>query len=113
MGPVRGGAGDGVETQRGGEAATDAVVIAANGELRFRANRIDDLIGAGAVADDVAEIPEDIEAGGVEDGGKGFEVRVDVGEDEGAHRPERTSFVVYSIIFLQIGSYLVSQFYYK
>ena len=75
MGPVGGGAGDGIEAERGGEAATDAIVIAADGELRFWSDQINDLVGAGSVADDIAEIPESIEgAGGVEDGVESFEV---------------------------------------
>ncbi len=89
-GPEGGGAGDGVEAVGRGEAAADAVVIAADDEVVEGADAVDDLVGAAAVADDVAEVPEFVDSrrqiGGVgEDGLESFEVAVDVGEDEGAH----------------------------
>ncbi len=85
--PGYGGAGGGVEVDGGGEAAADAVVIAADGDGGERADEVDDLVGAAAVADGVAKVPERVKAavGGGERGGEGFEVAVDVGEDEGAH----------------------------
>jgi hypothetical protein len=44
------------------------------------------LVGAGPVTYQIAEVPESVEgACGVENGGEGFEVSVDVGEDKGAH----------------------------
>ena len=87
VGPGGGGAGDGVEAERGGEAAADAVVVAADVERGERADDVDDLVGAGAVADHVAEVPDGVvgAGGGFEDGVEGFEVGVDIGEDEGAH----------------------------
>lgn len=86
-GPGDGGAGGGVEVDGGGETTADAVVVAADGDGGERADEVDDLVGAAAVADGVAEIPDGVEAAGSggEDGGKGFEVGVDVGENEGAH----------------------------
>ena len=87
FGPLDGGASRGIEVDGGGEAAADAVVIAADGDGGERADEVDDLIGAAAVTDGVAEIPQGVEAGGrgVEGGGESFEVAVNVGEDEGAH----------------------------
>ena len=59
--PVGGVAGDGVEAEGGGETATDAVMVAADIELGLRADDVDDFVWAGSVADDIAEIPEDVE----------------------------------------------------
>ena len=88
-GPEGGVAGDGVEVVGRGEAAADAVVVAADDEGGEGADEVDDLVGAGAVADDIAEIPELVISasarGSGEDGLEGFKVAVDVGEDEGAH----------------------------
>ena len=64
-------------------------MVAANDEGGDGADEVEDLVGAGAVADHVAEVPELVVASvrlcGFEDGFQGFEVAVDVGEDEGAH----------------------------
>ena len=82
-----GGARDRVEAEGGGEAAADAVVVAADVECGQRADDVDDLVGAGAVADHVAEVPDGVvgAGGGFKDSVEGFEIAVDVGEDEGAH----------------------------
>ena len=81
------GAGDGIEADRGGEAAADAVMVAADVEGGDRTDDVEDLIGAGSVADEIAEVPDGVEVAlrGLEDGVEGFEVGVNVGEDEGAH----------------------------
>ena len=87
-GPEGGGAGDGVEGVGRGEAAGDAVMVAADDEGGEGADAVEDLVGAGAVADHVTEVPELVEAGelrGGEDGVERFKVAVDVGEDEDAH----------------------------
>ncbi len=76
----------GLKPCRAGEAAADAIVIAAHVDARERADGVDDLVRIGAVADDVAEVPKLVEgAGGGEHGLKSLEVAVDVGDDEGAH----------------------------
>ena len=90
VGPGGGGSGDGVEAEGGGEAAADAVVIAADDEGLERADAVDDLVGSSAVADEVAEVPDFVvEAFGCgKDGFESFEVGVNVREDESAHAAE-------------------------
>src|SRR5687767_256733 len=79
-----------IEAGAGGEPGSHLVVIASN-DLRRRhgLDAIDDGVGVGAVADQVAEDEHAIEAlagGGGEHGVERLEVRVDVADDEVTHQ---------------------------
>jgi hypothetical protein len=63
-------------------------VVADQAGLAVLAHQLDALVGAGAVADDVAQAPELVHPGVldvVEDGLQGRQVRVDVAEDGCSH----------------------------
>ena len=85
LGPFCGGAGVGVEVPGVDLADGGPVVISGDGDVIVISQQVDDFGRVGAVADDVAEGPELVDGatgmGVVEDGVKGLEVGVDVGED--------------------------------
>src|SRR5438270_6132624 len=88
--PERGGFRGVVETFGVVEAGGDAVVIAADVELRrlHRAHRVEDLVRLRAVADEIAETNDLIEllaADAVHDRAQGLGVRMQIADDERAH----------------------------
>ena len=89
-GPQGGGAGGGVEQVGVKLAGSGVVVVAGHGEVRMAPQPGDAGAGVGAVAHQVAQEPDNIPAavgaGVGQDGVKGFQVGMDVGKDEGAHR---------------------------
>jgi hypothetical protein len=87
-GPVDGGAGGFGEVIWLGEAGGGSVVVADDGEGVAGREEGEALVGAGVVAYGVAEVEDLVDLQLVERGedrGKGFEVRVDVGEEGVAH----------------------------
>src|SRR5215467_12130767 len=76
-----------IEACGAGESAADAIMISTHVDACERADGVDDLVGIGAVADDVAEIPKLIEgARSGEHGLKGLKISVNIGDDQGTHR---------------------------
>lgn len=74
--------------------AQDGEVVVADDRVKVlqRAQAADDLVWFGAVADDVAaaDVAFDAEVlEKIEDGGQGFQIRVDVGKDPVDHRQQR------------------------
>ena len=89
LGPADGGRGDGVERLQGFGAAHGLVVVAPDDRQGFEGvDLADDLVGRGAVADQVAQadVVVDLFLGReLEQDFEGFQVAVDVAEDQVAH----------------------------
>ena len=86
MGPGSRGSRDRIEAEGGCETTADAIMVTAHVELGSGTDQVNDFIGAGAIADYVTEVPQNIEwSSRFEDGVECFEVSVDVGENQGAH----------------------------
>ncbi len=88
--PADGGGGDGVERLDRIVLGDGLVVVAADDGQRLQApDDTDDLVGRGAVADQVAQADVVVDAalvGQLQDGGQGFQVAVDVAEDQNPHQ---------------------------
>lgn len=85
LGPFCGGFGVGIEIPGVDLANGSPVVVAGYGDMVVLPKEVDDFSGVGAVANDVTEGPKFVDwatgMGVGEDGVKGLEVGVDVGED--------------------------------
>jgi hypothetical protein len=89
LGPLDRGRGDGIERLHRVLAGDRLVVVPPDdGERLERLDLLDGFVGRGPVADKIAEanvLVDPVTLGVFQDGGQGFEVAVDVAEDQGAH----------------------------
>ena len=82
-GPDGGGGGHRIEVIELKQAGGGFVVIPANENFAKVAGSVDDFVGRGSVADDIAEVGDEIERwGGRKAGFQGFEVGVNVAEQQ-------------------------------
>lgn len=85
-GPLHSAVGNGTEIFIFATADARAIVVAADADARGGSQSINDFVGIGGIADGVAEIPDRIVLGRyMEDGVKGLEIGMDIGNEESAH----------------------------